>query len=138
MSSDRKAAVHAAVRERGTPVRIHHALCDDGTAVCTEWHNFKVEGRAVRCLIRKDDKLEGVAAGNGFTKTMARRRSETGEGLPIEVGRGDKTAFYRNFVEAVRGREALTIKRGEIERVFKLMELAKLSADKKEVIKETF
>ncbi|MBQ2877142.1 MAG: Gfo/Idh/MocA family oxidoreductase [Clostridia bacterium] len=112
--------------------------CDDGTAVVTDWHNFKVEGRSVRCLVRKDDKLEGVSAGNGFTKTMARRRSETVEVLPLDVVRGDKTAFYRNFVEAVRGREALTIKRGEIERVFKLMELAKLSSDTREVIKESF
>ena len=111
---------------------------DDGTLAITNWHNFKVEGKMLRCLIRHDDKLQGVDAGNGFTKTMAKRRSETVEELPIEVIRGDKTAFYRNFVKAVRTGCETEIVRSEVERVFKVMELAKRSADSGEVIHEIF
>ncbi len=112
--------------------------CDEGTAAITDWHNFRVEGRSVRCLIQKDDKLEGVAAGNGFTKTMARRRSETVEELPINVVRGEKTAFYSNFVNAVLYGEPLIVRRNQIERLFKLMETAKLSAESGQVIKVSF
>ena len=111
---------------------------DDGTLQIDNWHNFKVEGKMLRCLIRHDDKLVGVDAGNGFTKTMAKRRSETVEELPIEVIRGDKTAFYRNFVKAVREGESTYVTRREMERVFKVMELAKRSSECGEVIKETF
>ena len=111
---------------------------DDGTLAITNWHNFMVEGKMLRCLIRHDDKLVGVDAGNGFTKTMATRRSETVEELPIEVIRGDKTAFYREFVKAVREGCDTPITRGEMERVFKVMELAKKSAELGEVMKETF
>ena len=112
--------------------------CDDGTAAITNWRNFCVEGKATRCIIRKDDKLEGVSAGNGFTKTMAARRSETVENVEIPTLRGEKPAFYKNFVDACINGAPLIVKRCEIERLFKLMELAKLSSERGEVIKERF
>ena len=111
---------------------------DDGTLQIDNWRNFKVEGKMLRCLIRHDDKLVGVDAGNGFTKTMAKRRSETVEELPIEVVRGDKTAFYRNFVKAAREGSDTFVTRRDMERVFKVMELAKRSSETREVMKETF
>ena len=109
--------------------------CVDGTAAITNWRNFKVEGKATRCLIRKDDKLEGVSAGNGFTKTMAARRSETVEEVEIPVIRGEKPAFYKNFVNAIMNGEPLIVKREQIERLFWIMEFAKRSAERGEVIK---
>lgn len=106
----------------------------DGTMAVTNWRNFKVEGKMIRCLIRHDDQLVGVSAGNGFTKTMAKRRSETVEELPISVMRGDKTAFYRNFVKAVRGNDSTTVKKEQIDRLFRIMEIAKQSSDQNTVI----
>lgn len=109
--------------------------CDDGTATVTGWHNMTVEGKTVRCLVRKDDKLCGVSAGNGFTKTMAARRSETVEEKELVHLKGEKTRIYRSFVEAIRGEGEMCVKRSEIERLFLVMELAKRSAERGEVIK---
>ena len=109
--------------------------CDDGTATVTGWHNMTVEGKTVRCLVRKDDKLCGVSAGNGFTKTMATRRSETVEERELVHLKGEKTRIYRSFVEAIRGEGEMCVKRSEIERLFLVMELAKRSAERGEVIK---
>lgn len=111
------------------------AYCSDGTATVTGWHNMTVEGKTVRCLVRKDDKLEGVSAGNGFTKTMATRRSETVEEKVLEHIKGEKTMIYRTFVDAIRGKGEMCIKRAEIERLFWVMEFAKRSAERNEVIK---
>ena len=108
----------------------------DGTATVTNWRRDNVEGRVVRCVIRDDDKLEGVNAGNGFTKTMAARRSETVSDKPIDVVRGDKNAFYRNFMDAVIKGVPTIVTRREEERVFRVMELAEQSAKEHRVIEE--
>ncbi len=107
----------------------------DGTATVNNWRRDNVEGRVVRCLIRHDDKLEGVNAGNGFTKTMAARRSETVENEPLEHVRGDKNAFYANFMDAVLKGTPTTVKREQVLKVFRVMELARESARTNKVIK---
>ena len=108
----------------------------DGTATVTNWRRDNVEGRVVRCVIRDDDKLEGVNAGNGFTKTMAARRSETVSDKPIDIVRGDKNAFYRNFMDAVINGAPTIVTKREEERVFRVMELAEQSAREHRVINE--
>lgn len=130
--------IYRIVVDTNTFVRLPRwrAYCDDGMATVTGWHNMTVEGKTVRCLVRKDDKLEGVSAGNGFTKTMAVRRAETVEEKELLHLKGDKTEIYTSFVDAIRGRSEMCVRRSEIERLFKVMELAKLSAEKNEVIKE--
>lgn len=110
----------------------------DGTATVTNWRRDKVEGKIVRCVQRFDDKLEGVNAGNGFTKTMAARRAETVEELPLDIVRGDKNAFYRNLMEAIRDGKPTIVQKDEVLRVFKVMELAAQSAATNTVIKEIF
>ena len=110
----------------------------DGTATVTGWRRDNVEGRVVRCVQRFDDKLEGVNAGNGFTKTMAARRSETVEDKPITIVRGDKNAFYRNFMDAVLSGAPTIVRKEEVLRVFKVMELAEKSAAEHRVICEKF
>lgn len=109
---------------------------EDGTATVVGWHNGALEGRTVKVILRHDDKLVGVSAGNGFTKTMANRRSETVLEKPIEFLMGDKTAFYTNFLDAVRGRCDTVVKKEEILELFRVMEAARLSSERGEVIKE--
>ena len=107
----------------------------DGTAAVFGWHMGALEGKTVKCIVRNDDKLVGVSAGNGFTKTMANRRSETVEDKPIEFAQGDKTAFYSNFVDAVRGRAETVVKKNEILKLFRVMEAAKRSSELGEVVR---
>lgn len=111
---------------------------EDGTATVTNWRNNVVEGKITKVSIRNDDMLEGVEAGNGFTKTMAKRRNETIKELPLEIIYGNKNAFYENFVNSILGYEAPIIKEKEILRVFKIMKLAYRSAKKNQVLKARF
>ena len=53
----------------------------------------KVESKICKVNLREDDKLEGIEAGNGFTKTMAKRRNETIDELPLEIIHGDKNTL---------------------------------------------
>lgn len=109
----------------------------DGTATVTEWRKFEtVEGEVVRCVQRFDDKLEGVNAGNGFTKTMAARREETEEKTVLPHVYGDKNEFYANLMDAIRLGKPLIVTREQEERLFRVMEAAKRSAEKGEVIRE--
>lgn len=107
----------------------------DGTATVTNWRRDNVEGKVVSCLVRNDEKLEGVNAGNGFTKTMAARRSETVNEKPLKVVRGNKNEFYENFMDAIiKGTPTLVTKEQE-EKLFRVMELAEKSAKLNKVIK---
>ena len=106
----------------------------DGTATITNWRRDNVEGRVVRVNQRVDDKLEGVNAGNGFTKTMAARRAETVDELPLEIVRGDKNAFYRNFMDAILKGDKTIVQKEQVLRVFDVMESAYESAHTGDVI----
>lgn len=106
----------------------------DGTGTITNWRRDNVEGKMVRVTQRYDDKLEGVNAGNGFTKTMAARRAETEQELPLEIVRGDKNAFYRNFMDAVISNKPTLVTQSQELRVYAVMEAAKKSSDENRVI----
>ncbi len=108
----------------------------DGTGTVTNWRRDNVEGRVIRVTQRVDDKLEGVNAGNGFTKTMAARRAETYVETPIEIVRGDKNAYYRNFMDAVIKGDDTIVTQEQVLRVFAVMEAAKESALTNKVIEK--
>ena len=107
----------------------------EGTANVTNWRRDVVEGKVVKVTQRVDDKLEGVNAGNGFTKTMALRRAETQTENDIEMVYGDKNAFYRNFMDAVIKGEPTYVNERQVLRVFAVMESAKKSAMQNRLIK---
>ena len=107
---------------------------NEGTATITNWHGGKVEGKVTKVTIKNDELLQGVEAGNGFTKTMAKRRNETIEEIPLEVIKGDRNSFYRNFINATLNKEQPLIKKEQVLRVFKVMETAYQSAKKNKVI----
>ena len=108
----------------------------EGTATITNWKGNLIEGKVSKVNLYKDDKLEGIEAGNGFTKTMAKRRNETIDSLPLEVIQADKNTFYKNFMNAILINEELIVKEEQVLRVFKVMEAAYKSAKTNEVIKE--
>ena len=105
----------------------------DGTAIINDWF---LNGRVVSVLQRVDDQLEGIRAGNGFTKTMAYRRAETVESRELNKIYGDGNAFYRNFMDAVVYGEPLTVNEEQVMRVFRVMENAYRSAHENRVIEE--
>jgi predicted dehydrogenase len=93
----------------------------EGTARIDDWD---LNGEIVRVKTRNDEQLQGVNAGNGMTKTMARRRDETVEKLPLPIERGDSFAYYKNFEELLDGKGEPLAKKEEVLSVMAIMEKA--------------
>ena len=101
-----------------------------GTATVLDWAcNGKI-------AVKKeyDGEIKGIAAGNGFTKTMA----DLPEGVVAEYGLPDVGTdyerFYNNFAAVCGGKEKPEIKNAEVLRVLKIMEAAERSYKKRVVV----
>ena len=107
----------------------------EGTATVKDWD---VSGGITCCLVKKDEKIAGIKAGNGFTRTMAPRDGETVRESELTIVRAESWAYYRNFISSCRKIEPCKIKREEVLRVFRLMEIASVAAETDIVIKGPF
>lgn len=105
----------------------------EGTATVADWD---LSGGITHANVRHDDKIAGIRAGNGFTRTMAPRVGDTVELLPLPVVHAQPFAFYKNFAAACAGESPCAIRKEEVLRVFRLMEAAERSARENIVIKE--
>ncbi len=106
-----------------------YALGTDGTAQIDNW---ECEGEIVRVINKDnswDEQIFMTAAGP--TKTMAPRRPESVEHIPLEMPKGqvdELRIVYRQFVDAIEGKAELTIKPEQALRVMRVMEAAFQSA----------
>lgn len=107
-------------------------LCEHGSAEIKDWD---INGGITLVKEREDDNLTGIIAGNGYTKTMGNRSDKTILELDLNKISTDAFEFYLNFCKAVEGTEPAHIKKNEVQKVFEIMEAAKISASKNEVIK---
>ena len=105
----------------------------EGTATVQDWD---LSGGMTRVLVKHDDNIAGIRAGNGFTRTMAPRVGNTVEQKDLPVVHAEPFAFYKNFAAACAGKEEKRIKKEEVLRVFRIMEAAARSAKENIVIKE--
>ena len=105
----------------------------EGTATVQDWD---LSGGMTRVLVKHDDNIAGIRAGNGFTRTMAPRIGNTVEQKVLPVVHAEPFAFYKNFAAACAGKEEKRIKKEEVLRVFRIMEAAARSAKENIVIKE--
>ncbi len=104
-----------------------------GTATVDDW---SISGGITKANVDSNAMPTGINAGNGFTRTMAPRLDESVINEELEIIKAQPFAYYKNFISACRKAEEPKIKREEVVRVFKLMELAELSAKKNKVIKK--
>ena len=100
----------------------------EGTAVITDW---SLNGEIIRVKQRHDDKLKGITAGNGMTKTMANRREETIERIPLPEVEFVPYLYYKNLEKIAAGEEKPIAKKEEVLCVMDIMEKTHLSSDKK-------
>ncbi|MBQ2712521.1 MAG: Gfo/Idh/MocA family oxidoreductase [Clostridia bacterium] len=107
----------------------------DGTATVTDW---SLNGRIVRPIYDEDPHIEGIKAGNGFTKTMAYRGHHATSELPLPTVIEEPLPFYKMFRDAVMGVAPLTIRHDEVLFVLRLMELASRSARENQVLRVDF
>lgn len=105
----------------------------EGTATVRDWD---LSGGMTCALVKHDDNIAGIRAGNGFTRTMAPRVGATVKEKPLPAVHAEPFAFYKNFAASCAGKEERRIKKEEVLRVFRLMEAAARSAKENIVVKE--
>lgn len=98
----------------------------DGTA---EIDNWALSGRMVRRIPGDEKDSVPILAGSGLTKTMAPRKKDTVETLPLPSVEFDANALYVNLVQTVEGTAEQIVKPEQALRILRLMEAALSSAE---------
>ncbi|MDR0643277.1 MAG: Gfo/Idh/MocA family oxidoreductase [Treponema sp.] len=96
-----------------------YILGRDGTALMED---FSPKGKIVRVTDWSKNDAVPIKTAAGLTKTMAPRTTETIKEEPLPVVKSDIRDFYRNFVRAVEGQEALVVSLDSVLRNMLLME----------------
>ncbi|MGN0313943.1 MAG: Gfo/Idh/MocA family protein [Fusicatenibacter sp.] len=108
-----------------------YMLGENGSAVIEDW---QLNGKIVMVSDWQNREAVPVVTAAGLTKTMAPRTDETIKEYPLPRIDSDIRDFYRNVVNAIRGKEEQLIKHDEVMRVMKLMEALFESGENNAVI----
>lgn len=92
---------------------------ENGTAIIEGWD---CTGRIITAVYGSEEEIEGIRAGNGFTKTMAYRPHSSVEEHALPARREEYDEFYRNFAAACAGKEPCVIRHEQVRRVLGIME----------------
>ena len=103
----------------------------EGTAVI---QNFNGEGKIVRVTNWDEGDVKPIRAGEGLTKTMAPRDSNSTQELELPKVVVDRNALYLNLVDTVNGVAKPLITPQEALRVIRLMERLMESSEKNQVL----
>ena len=103
----------------------------DGTAQIDNWN---CEGKMARLTSWEDKDATPILAGAGLTKTMAPRKGNSVDFLPLPEVEFDNNELYTNLVDTINGTAEQLVTGEEALRVLKLMEAAFESSDKGVVI----
>ncbi len=98
---------------------------DQGSAVIQNW---KCEGKMMRLYSWEDKDTTPILAGAGLTKTMAPRKDNTVEELPLPRFDFDRNTLYRNFAETCNGTAEQIVTQEHALRVLRIMEACFKSA----------
>jgi hypothetical protein len=88
-----------------------------------------------KCKYWHENDVLPVQTAAGLTKTMAPRDSVTLDEYELEIPKSDVHDFYRNFVNAIDGKESQLITHDQMRLDMKIMEYAFKSAELKQTIK---
>ncbi len=108
-----------------------YVTAEDGTALIQNW---ELEGKMMHRIPGDETDAQPILAGSGLTKTMAPRRRDTVEELPLPKVEFDANALYVNLVDTVEGTAERIIKPEQTLRVLRLMEAALQSAETGEAV----
>ncbi|MDR3172912.1 MAG: Gfo/Idh/MocA family oxidoreductase [Treponema sp.] len=96
-----------------------YILGRDGTALMED---FSPKGKIVRVTDWSKNDAVPIKTAAGLTKTMAPRTKETIKEEALPLVKSDIRDFYRNFLKAVEGQEALVVSLDSVMRNMLLME----------------
>ena len=109
-----------------------YMLCEKGSLFLEDWQK-KAEVKKLTRWVEKD--VTPVQNASGITKTMAPRDELTLDSYEVERPKFDVHDFYRNFCNAIDGKEEQLIKNKEVRRVLRVMENCFKSDREKQIIK---
>ena|SRR5690625_1602113 len=102
-----------------------------GSVVIDDWN---MNGHVAKLTDPHDKEATPIEAGAGLTKTMAPRKENSVNKLPLPRIKSDVLEFYDNFLDTMEGKAELFVKNHEVMRVMKLMEAAFKSSELNQVI----
>lgn len=103
-----------------------YVAADNGTAQIDNW---ALDGRMIRRIPGDEADSLPILAGSGLTKTMAPRKKDTVEVLPLPHVDFDANELYVNLVQTVEGTAEQIVTPGQALRILRLMEAALYSAE---------
>lgn len=106
--------------------------CKKGSLYLTDWKQKAQVAKLTRWIEKDVTPIQNAA---GITRTMAPRDSLTLDYYEIEKPFSDVHDFYRNFCNAIDGKEEQLVKNGEVRRVLQVMEAAFKSDEKQQTLK---
>lgn len=105
--------------------------CKNGSAIIEDWQK---KAQIARMKAWNEKEVLPVQTAAGITKTMAPRDEITLDFYEAERPKSDVHDFYRNFCNAIDGKEEMLIKQAEVRRVMQVMEKAFESSEKKQAL----
>ncbi|MBQ7788468.1 MAG: Gfo/Idh/MocA family oxidoreductase [Clostridia bacterium] len=105
---------------------------EKGSALIKDWRE---KTQVAKCLHWHESEVIPVQTAAGLTKTMAPRDSVTLKEYELEIPKSDVHDFYRNFVNAIDGKEAQIVTHDQMRLDMKVMECAFKSAELNQTIK---
>ncbi|MBP3495049.1 MAG: Gfo/Idh/MocA family oxidoreductase [Clostridia bacterium] len=105
---------------------------ENGSALIKDWRE---KTQVAKCLHWHESEVIPVQTAAGLTKTMAPRDSVTLKEYELEIPKSDVHDFYRNFVNAIDGKEAQIVTHDQMRLDMKVMECAFKSAELNQTIK---
>ncbi len=105
---------------------------EKGSALIKDWRE---KTQVAKCLHWHESEVIPVQTAAGLTKTMAPRDSVTLKEYELDIPKSDVHDFYRNFVNAIDGKEAQIVTHDQMRLDMKVMEYAFKSAELNQTIK---
>lgn len=97
-----------------------------GTAIIKDWAQH---GEIISCKVWKDENNKGIVAGNGFTKTMAKRSKNTVVHHKLPKEHGDWMVFYKGYYDMLVNGKPQLVSHESVMRCMKVMEACFKSAE---------
>lgn len=105
---------------------------ENGSALIVDWRE---KTQVAKCKYWHENDVLPVQTAAGLTKTMAPRDSITLDTYELDIPKSDVHDFYRNFVNAINGKESQLVTHDQMRLDMKIMEYAFKSAELNQTIK---
>ena len=108
-----------------------YAMGSNGSAIIEDW---ACNGKVTRIYNWTERTVAPISAGAGLTMTMAPRKSNTIRDYKITKVRSNWLEFYKNMLNAIKGKEEIIVKPAEFRQCLLFIEAMFESAEKNQTV----